>query len=80
MPEFQFDTNPIDESEDVLGVFYGSRGQVGQQIVITNRRLLLGPIDTGIALAIDAYVLNKGVPQAGDLVKAILAHYAPLKA
>ena len=47
---FEYQTEPLDEMEDVLGVFYGGRGQVGQQFVVTNRRLLMGPLDTGIAL------------------------------
>ena len=79
MPHFDFHTEPLDEMEDVLGVFYGGRGQVGQQYVVTNRRLLMGPIDTGIALDIDAYVLN-AVPSGGDLLKNVLGHYAPMNA
>ncbi len=78
MPNFEYDTEPVDEMEDVMGVFYGGRGQVGQQIVVTNRRLLLGPIDTKIAMSIDTYVLGKaGGP--GDLVKDVLSSYAPMK-
>lgn len=78
MPDFEYETEPLDEMEDVLGVFYGGRGQVGQQYVVTNRRLLMGPIDTGIALEIDSYVLNQAVPGGGDLVKNLLSHYAPM--
>jgi hypothetical protein len=78
MPDFDYNTQPVDEMEDVVGVFYGGRGQVGQQLVVTNRRLLMGPIDTGIALGIDAYVLNKAVPGGGDLLKSVLGHYAPM--
>ena len=73
-----YETEPVDEMEDVLGVFYGPRGQVGQQYVITNRRLLMGPVDTDIALAIDSYILNQAVPGGGDLVKNILTNYAPM--
>ncbi len=58
--------------EDVLRVFYGGRGGVGQQYVVTNRRLLTGPLDTGMALEIDAYVLNHAVPGGGDLLKKVL--------
>jgi hypothetical protein len=80
MANFEYDTEPLDEMEDVLGVFYGGRGQVGQQIVVTNRRLLMGPLDTGIALDIDAYVLNQALAGAGagDLLKNVLGHYAPM--
>ena len=42
-------TEPLDEMEDVVGVFYGGRGRlVGQQFVVTNRRLLMMPIDVGM--------------------------------
>jgi hypothetical protein len=78
MSGVSYDTDAVDESEDVLGLFYGGVGQVGQQLVVTNRRLLLGPIDTGVAEAIDAYVLDKMVPGGGDLLKSVLTHYAPL--
>lgn len=78
MPDFEYETEPLDEMEDVLGVFYGGRGQVGQQYVVTNRRLLMGPLDTGMALEIDAYVLNQAVPGGGDLLKNVLSQYAPM--
>jgi hypothetical protein len=78
MPDFEYNTDPLDEMEDVLGVFYGGRGQVGQQIIVTNRRLVMGPIDTRIALKIDSYILNKaGGP--GDLVSDVLSSYAPMR-
>jgi hypothetical protein len=78
MADFEYNTDPLDEMEDVLGVFYGGRGQVGQQIIVTNRRLLMGPIDTALALKIDTYILNKaGGP--GDLIKDVLSSYAPMK-
>jgi hypothetical protein len=78
MPNFEYNTDPLDEMEDVLGVFYGGRGQVGQQIIVTNRRLVLGPIDTRIALKIDSYILNKaGGP--GGLLSDILSSYAPMQ-
>jgi hypothetical protein len=78
VPRFDYETNPVDELEDVFGVFYGGRGQVGQQYVVTNRRLLMGPLDTGVALAIDTHILNEAVPGGGDLVKSVLAKYAPM--
>jgi hypothetical protein len=78
MPQFDYSTGPVDEFEDVLGVFYGGRGQVGQQYVVTNRRLLIGPIDTGIAQQIDAYILNQAAAGVGDLLKNILSKYAPM--
>lgn len=79
MPNFDYETEPLDEMEDVLGVFYGGRGQWGQQFVVTNRRLLMGPIDTGIAMAVNAYVLNQALPGvgAGGLLKDVLSQYAP---
>lgn len=79
MPKFDYETEPLDGMEDVLGVFYGGRGQWGQQFVVTNRRLLMGPIDTGIALAIDAYILDQALPGAGagGLIKDVLSQYAP---
>ena len=43
---FKYETEPLDEMEDVVDVFYGGRGAVGQQYVVTNRRLLIGPIRT----------------------------------
>ena len=78
MSGFTYDTEPVDEMEDVLGVFYGGRGQVGQQYVITNRRLLMGPLDTGLAMEIDAYALNHVTAGGGDLVKNVLSKYAPM--
>jgi hypothetical protein len=78
VPQFDYLTEPVDEFEDVRGVFYGGRGQVGQQYVVTNRRLLMGPIDAGIAQEIDAYILNQAVGGGGDLVKGILSKYAPM--
>jgi hypothetical protein len=48
MSNFEYKTDPLDEMEDVVGVFYGGRGQVGQQFVVTNRRLLIGPLDVGM--------------------------------
>jgi hypothetical protein len=78
MPEFEYQTEPLDEMEDVLGVFYGGRGQLGQQFVVTNRRLLMGPLDVGMALEIDAYVANKAAAGTGDFLKNVLGHYAPM--
>jgi hypothetical protein len=78
MPNFDFKTEPLDEMEDVLGVFYGGRGQVGQQYVVTNRRLLMGPLDAGIALEIDAYLVDAAAPGGGSLVKNVLNQYAPM--
>lgn len=78
MPQFEYDTEPLDENEDVLGVFYGGRGSVGQQFVVTNRRLLLGPLDTRIALQIDTYLLDKTAGGGGSLLKSLLSEYAPM--
>jgi hypothetical protein len=73
-----YETDPLDEMEDVVGVFYGSRGQVGSQYVVTNRRLLIGPLNVKIAADIDAYVLDAAVPGGGSLLKSVLTHYAPM--
>src|SRR6476660_330942 len=78
MPNFEYETEPLDQMEDVLGVFYGGRGGVGQQYVVTNRRLLMGPLDTGMALDIDASVLNQATAGGGDLLKSVLSQYAPM--
>lgn len=68
----------MDEDENVLAVFYGNRGHVGSQLVVTNRRLLIGPIDTAIAEEILSFGLDKaGVPGI-DLVKSVLTKYAPM--
>jgi hypothetical protein len=76
MPNFDYQTKPLDEMEDVLGVFYGAREQAGpQHYVVTNRRLLIGPPDHRMASAIDAYVNNKPAASAGNLLKNILSHY-----
>lgn len=39
----------------------------------------MGPIDTGIALAIDAYILDQALPAAGaaGLIKDVLSQYEP---
>src|SRR5882672_11182681 len=77
MPNFEYTSEPVDEMEDVLGVFYGGWDKFGQQFIVTNRRLLMGPIDTGIALDIETYIVNKaGGP--GDLIKSVLGRYSPM--
>ncbi|MEJ7792002.1 MAG: hypothetical protein WKF65_08545 [Gaiellaceae bacterium] len=75
-----YKTEPVDEMEDVVAVFYGGRGQWGQQYVITNRRLLIGPLNVDIAAEIDTYVANKLVPGAGDVIKKVLSLYGPASA
>lgn len=81
MPNYE--REPLDELEEVCGVFYGGYGQVGQQFVITNRRLLMAPIKVIKNLANDvsikstAYIAGQlGMPGA-DLVGEILQSYAP---
>jgi hypothetical protein len=54
MAQFTFSTEPIDDNERVLGFFYGGRGQVGQKFVVTNRRLLMGPLETKIVLEVQS--------------------------
>ncbi len=78
MAQFTFNTEPIDEDERVLGFFYGGRGQVGQKFVVTNRRLMMGPLDTKIALEIDTYILGKAGVGGMDLLKNVLTSYAPM--
>src|SRR5687767_4777729 len=73
MSNFEFKTEPLDEMEEVLDVFYGGRGGVGQQYVVTNRRLLIGPIDTGVA----EVIATKALP-GGDLVSNVLSRYGPM--
>jgi hypothetical protein len=70
-----FDQAPLEETEDVRGVFYGGRGQVGGQLIVTNRRLLFGPIATALPKAIFGEV---DVPVLSSLTK-ILDAYEPLK-
>lgn len=81
MPNYE--REPLDEFEEVRGVFYGGYGQVGQQFVVTNRRLLLAPIKLVKSLAndvsIDAAAFIAGslnVPGA-ELVGKILQSYGP---
>ncbi len=76
---FAFDQTELEETEDVLGLFYGGRGQVGGQLLVTNRRLLFGPINTAMAQAIVVGGADlAGVPGAG-IIKDLLAAYEPLK-
>jgi hypothetical protein len=73
MDDFRYQTEPLDEHEDVLGVFYGNRGQWGAQFVVSNRRLLFGPLDEEIL----SFGLDKaGVPGV-DFVRSILERYGP---
>jgi hypothetical protein len=78
MPQFTFNTEPIDDDERVLGFFYGGRGQVGQKFVVTNRRLLMGPLDTKTVLEIQTYILGKAGVGGMDLLKNVLSSYAPM--
>jgi hypothetical protein len=81
MSTFEYETEPLGKKETVIAVYYGGRGQRGQQYVVTNRRLLMGPLDTGMAKGIDAYVLNLAMPGAGagDLMKDILSRRSPAR-
>jgi hypothetical protein len=77
-----YDREPLDEAEEVRGVFYGSYGQVGQQFVVTNRRLLLAPIklikglSDKVALDVTAFIAGQLNVPGADLVKSILQDYA----
>lgn len=81
MPNYE--REPLDEFEEVRGVFYGGYGQVGQQFVITNRRLLMAPVKliknvaNDVSIKSYAYIAGQlGMPGA-DLVGEILQSYAP---
>ena len=80
-----FDREPLDEREEVRGVFYGNYGAVGQQFVVTNRRLLLAPIklvkglSDKVALEAAASIAGKMSVPGVDIVKSILLDYAPFR-
>jgi hypothetical protein len=78
MGDFRFTTQPVDEDEDVVGVFYGNRSNTwGSQFVVTTRRLLLGPLDVALAEDILAYVLGKENVPGVDVVQKVLDQYGP---
>ncbi len=79
MPGTDYVLEPIDAEERVLGVFYGGRGQVGQKFVVTNRRLLMGPLDTELAVEVGTWVLGKAGVGGMDVLKKVLAGYGPMK-
>jgi hypothetical protein len=78
-----YEREPLDEWEEVRGVFYGGYGQVGQQFVVTNRRLLLAPIKLVKSLANDvsieaaAFIAGALDVPGADLVGKILQSYGP---
>jgi hypothetical protein len=78
-----FEREPLDEFEEVRGVFYGGYGQVGQQFVVTNRRLLLAPIklikniENDVAIEAAAFVAGSLEVPGAELVGKILQSYAP---
>jgi hypothetical protein len=74
-----FDQTPLDETETVKGVFYGGRGQVGGQLIVTNRRLLFGPIDVAFPRAIVEGTGDLAGITGMGLVKGLLDAYEPLK-
>jgi len=80
-----YDREPLDEFEEVRGVFYGNYGQVGQQFVVTNRRLLLAPIklikglSDKVALEVTAFIAGQSNVPGVDVVKSILQDYAPFQ-
>lgn len=78
MANVGFVNEPLDQFEDVMGVFYGGRGQVAQQIVVTNRRLLIGPVNEKVAQEIDAYIVDQGLQGAGSVLRFVLTTYAPM--
>jgi hypothetical protein len=78
MAQFSYTNEPVDENEEVLGVFYGNRGDMGSQFVVTNRRLLIGPLNTSIAQEILGWLGGKaGVPGI-DVAKSVLGKYGPM--
>jgi hypothetical protein len=78
-----YDREPLDEFEEVRGVFYGGYGQVGQQFVITNRRLLMAPIklvkgiSDKVALEAAGWIAGQLNVPGADIVKSILVDYGP---
>ena len=80
-----YDREPLDEFEEVRGVFYGGYGQVGQQYVVTNRRLLLAPIklikglSDKVALEVGAFVAGQMNVPGVEVVKQVLQDYAPFQ-
>jgi len=38
----------------------------------------MGPLDVGMALEIDAYIMNKSAAGTGDFIKNVLSRYAPM--
>jgi hypothetical protein len=80
-----YDREPLDEFEAVRGVFYGGYGQVGQQYVVTNRRLLLAPIkliknlSDKVAIEVGAFVAGQLNVPGADVVKSVLQDYAPFQ-
>ncbi len=81
MPNFE--REPLDEFEEVRGVFYGGYGQVGQQFVVTNRRLLLAPIKlvkhlaNDVAIEAGAFVAGALNVPGVEIVSKILQSYGP---
>ncbi len=81
-----YEREPLDELEEVRGVFYGGQGQVGQQFVVTNRRLLFAPIKlikniaNDVAIKGAAYVAGQLKVPGAELVGEILQSYAPFDA
>jgi hypothetical protein len=74
-----FDLPELDETEVVRGVFYGGRGQVGGQLVVTNRRLLFGPISTELVRAMGTGGAEAAGLPGASIIKAMLDAYEPLK-
>lgn len=77
-PGVKYRTERPDETEQILGVFYGARRQVGQQYIITNRRLLMGPLDTRMFLEITSHTGNKAAVGTSDFLMNVLNRYASM--
>lgn len=75
-----FEREPLDEFEEVRGVFYGG---YGQEFVVTNRRLLLAQIklikniENDVAIEAAAFVAGSLAVPGAELVGKILQSYAP---
>jgi hypothetical protein len=71
--DFKYATQPLDDEEDVLGAFYGNRKQIGGQLVVTSRRILIGPLPMPLSEQIERYTSTEG--RSGSFVAEFLHRY-----
>lgn len=74
---------PLDEHEELLGAFTVGRGQVGQQFVVTNRRLVMAPLaqlkDVAADVATWVATVVAGTRSGSGPVGEVLQSYAPFE-